>query len=52
MCHESQRQALQGGGRGRIIDRSFDLKAAMDGVILISGSSLFHSDMQLGKKLD
>ena len=33
---------------GRIIDKSFDLKAAMDGVILISGSSLFHSDMQLG----
>ena len=37
---------------GRIIDKSFDLKEAMDGVIQISGSSLFHSAMHLGLKLD
>ena len=30
---------------GRIIDKSFDLKAAMDGVVLISGSSLFHTSI-------
>ena len=43
--HEYQRQVLQGG---RIIDRSFVLKTATDGASLISGSSLLHSEVQLG----
>ena len=43
--HEYQRQVLQGG---RIFESSFVLKTARDGASLISGSSLFHSEVQLG----
>ena len=46
LAHEYRRQVLQGGGR--IIERSFVLKTATDGANLISGSSAFHSEVQLG----
>ena len=44
--HEYQRQVLQGGGR--FFESSFVLRTARDGASLISGSSLFHSEVQLG----
>ena len=34
--------------RGRIIDKSFFSKTAIEGASLSSGSSLFHSDRQFG----
>ena len=33
---------------GRIIDKSFFLRTAIEGASLSSGSSLFHSDKQFG----
>ena len=35
-------------GGGQIIDKCFFLKTAIEGASLSSGSSLFHSDRQLG----